>query len=587
MASSDPNHRRHHTNPQSIPLQDLHRPPEDDTQYVPGDTQRHRRTLSDRGRNLLRQTHSIASGHWAPQYAPVAEASPSPTRAGTSRPALNPSYPPVTSAILEEEDGGYSPVEDGAAFQAAMGFAGLSFQGEEPQSPPILTPLSSPRSDTHSYVQRGSDPYISSRHTSEDRSYFPPTTYEDTAPLTDQRHLQPISGINPSTPAPQVDRSSFQSVRFLTPDGHTPASSRTTMDLGHVEAASGHRPRQRSLSPGAVESPLLHRAGTIMRNMSQRVVNISNEPEIAERTLRRKSSLKHARLQEPPSFPALPVYSHDGPPSPASPIEKPQSPIETSSHPPWIRHPNPLRGKSLGIFPPDSTIRVKLCDLLVQPVTEPILLILIIIQTILLAVDSSQSVFKNPRSETWGKSWIDYALLGLFVVYTIEIIIRVIVSGFIVNPVEYSTINRKIGLRDAIWSKGRQLFTPNRQPSLKRATTFDPHQPSVMRTFTGAQMHPEAVGDSRQQARIRLAHRAYLRHSFNRTDFLAVMSFWIAFVLGMRGEESKHHIYIFRMLSCLRIIRLLNLTSGTSVGLILCPFSPTMLTCLLRSFCVV
>jgi hypothetical protein len=198
-------------------------------------------------------------------------------------------------------------------------------------------------------------------------------------------------------------------------------------------------------------------------------------------------------------------------------------------------------------------------------VTEPLLLVLIIIQTVLLAADASQDVYKHPRSSKWGEAWIDMALLALFIIYTIEIFIRVIVSGLIINPVEYSTINRQVGLKEAVLNKARQFVGPQRQASQRSANpTFDPQQPSVIRTFTSAQMTP-AVGDSRQQQRIRLAHRAYLRHSFNRTDFVAVVSFWIAFGLSEFGVEQRHHIFIFKMLSCLRIIRLLNLTSGTSV----------------------
>ncbi|KAF2472109.1 calcium channel-like protein subunit Cch1 [Lindgomyces ingoldianus] len=567
MASSDPDHGRNNTNPQSIPLQDLNRPPDEQDHYATGGAQQHRRTLSDRGRNLLRQTGSIATGqHWNPQYAPIAEASPSPTRTAT-RPQLNTSIPAGHGGTTASEDGGYSPLEDGGAFQAAIGFGfgGMDFQGNT--SPPLPTPMSSEQSYPPHHE---SDPYVS-RQVSEDHGYFAPSAYDDTARLTDERNLQPISGAAPTTPTAQ-ERSSFQSVRFLTPDAVTPASTgRLGDDLSHVEVAGGglrtSTGRKRSLSPSAAESPL-HRAGTIMRNMSQRVVNLSNEPEIAERTMRRKSSLRHARLHEPPSFPALPEYLHDGPSSPTSPVEKPPSPIHLRRPSvQWQPPPNPLRGKTLGIFPPDSKLRLKLCDLLVHPVVEPFLLLLIVIQTILLAVDSSRSVFDHPRSSSWGSTWIDYALLVLFFIYTAEIIIRVIVSGLIINAVEYSSVNRQLGLRDAVLNKVRQLFGPQRQSSLKHVgSSFDPQQPSVLRTLTTAQMTPAiGPGDSRQQQRIRLAHRAYLRHSFNRTDFVAVVSFWIAFAIGVLGAESRRHVFIFKMLSCLRIIRLLNLTSGTSV----------------------
>jgi hypothetical protein len=567
MSSPDSNYRRAQSN-QSIPLRDLHRPPDDHHGYVERGAQDHRRTLSDRGRDLLRHSGALATtSHWNPQYAPIAEASPSPTRTGP-RPHVDTSA--ARRGHAHDEDENDSPVDIGA-FQAAIGFSGLSFQGET--SPPIPTPMSS----EHSFHQYDSDPYPR-RSPSEDTGFFSPTGFEDTARLTDSRSLQPVAG---STAAPSFaqhmqDRSSFQSVRFLTPDGSPapPAAGPVPMhrlgdDIGHAEAATaGLRTstgRKRSLSPGGLETPL-HRAGTIMRNMSQRVVNISNEPEVAERTMRRKSAL-HARLQEPPSFPALPEYLHESTSTPSSPVEKPPSPLQPRRPSvPWQAPPNPLRGKTLGCLPPDSKLRMRLCDVLVHPVTEPLLLVLIIVQTVLLAVDARESVFDKPRTDAWGGA-VDYALLGLFIVYTVEVIIRIIVSGFIINPVEYSTINRQVGMREAVLGNARRLFGPQRQPSLRRANAVaDPHMPSVLRTFTTAQMNPAiGPGDSRDQQRARLAHRAYLRHSFNRTDFLAVISYWIAFAISIAGVENERHIYIFKMLSCLRIIRLLNLTSGTSV----------------------
>lgn len=318
-----------------------------------------------------------------------------------------------------------------------------------------------------------------------------------------------------------------------------------------------------------------------MRNISQRVVNISNEPELIERAIRRKSSQKKQGEQQQqidegewPS--AHHLDGQDGPPhsphsprspiSPGSPLEKLPSPTHRPSFN-WKLRANPLRGKSLGIFPPDSPIRMKLCDVLTHPATEPVLLLCIIMQTILLTIDSARDVYTHPRSPHWGTSPIDYILLGLFVIYTIEIIIRVIVSGFIINPVEYSTINRQIGVRQAIMEKGKKLFAgPQRQPSVKRSeSNLPPEQPVLFRSFTTHQMDADDPTNTRQQQRIRLAHRAFLRHSFNRLDFVAVVSFWISFIIGVFGVEEHNHAYVFRMLSCLRILRLLGLTSGTTV----------------------
>lgn len=78
-------------------------------------------------------------------------------------------------------------------------------------------------------------------------------------------------------------------------------------------------------------------------------------------------------------------------------------------------------------------------------------------------------------------------------------------------------------------------------------------------------MEQQLADDPLQKRRIRLAHRAFLRHSFNRLDFVAVVAYWVSFALALGGAENEHRLYVFRMLSCLRILRLLALTSGTSV----------------------
>lgn len=574
MSGPDSN-RRQSLTAQSIPLRDLNRPPDDADENAP---QRHRRTLSDRGRDLLRQTSSIATGQYkSSQYAPITELSPSPTRDGR-RPQLDTSTAAEPSGIrvVHRDDTTPSPI-DASAFQTAIGF-GMNMDFEGDTSPPLATPVSE-----HSYDPYGLVPYLDTRP-SEDHDYFPSTSYDDTTRLTDAHSLQPISGAAASSSPYQQDRSSLQSVQFLSP-GDASAPARHGDDLGQVEASAGRlrdsRGRQRSLSPGQAASTL-HRAGTMIRNMSQRVANVTNDSDVAERTIRRKSTLPRHNPQRTPSFPAVSEYDGPSSPTPLSPVEKPPSPVVRAHSPSvqWRKPPNPLRGKSLGVFSADNKLRMKLCNVLVHPATEPVLLLLIVVQTVLLAVDASNKAVYDPNGvkQIIEFDAIDYALLGLFVVYTIEMIIRIIVSGFIINPVEYSTINRQVGLREAITTKANQLFGgPQRQPSKRRNNadtdpTMGPQQPSILRTFTTAHaqintdIHPAmGLDDSQQQQRVRLAHRAYLRHSFNRTDFVAVVSFWIAFVLNVANIENTHVVLVFEMLSCLRIIRLLNLTSGTSV----------------------
>jgi hypothetical protein len=59
----------------------------------------------------------------------------------------------------------------------------------------------------------------------------------------------------------------------------------------------------------------------------------------------------------------------------------------------------------------------------------------------------------------------------------------------------------------------------------------------------------------------------YLRHSWTRIDAIAVVAFWITFILAQTGvERGRYHIGIFRALSVLRTARLLTITSGTTVS---------------------
>jgi hypothetical protein len=338
-------------------------------------------------------------------------------------------------------------------------------------------------------------------------------------------------------------------------------------DLPHVEQGhlggsdSGHGDNTRSwhLSPSTPNSAF-SRAGSIMRMMSQRVVNLTNEPELVEQTIRRKSSIRQARMDAPPSLPAMPEYAHD---SIGSKLVD-----EDSSTSFWRKpkppHVNPLKGNSWGIFSPENRLRKSLCEFLVHPATEPVIFFLIIIQTVLLAIESSVNEGSRDPKNQWGTPGFDYAFLGLFGIYTAELIARTIVSGFIINPTEYSTLDRSQGLKKGLAAKARELFTPHDETSTRKTVKPANPQMSILRSLTGFQQ-PDAGGDPAQQQRIRLARRAFLRHSWNRLDFLAVISYWISFTLSHLELESKYNLHVFRMLSCLRILRLLALTNGTSV----------------------
>ena len=499
-----------------------------------------------------------------------------------------------------------SPVGNPADFQAAMGFAGLLV--------PDISVSHAPRTRSTSYGSEDFTGISMYGDGGDDGNYF--ASESDQIPLTDSTHQQPMSGGRTATGllgGAQQNRAS-RTVSFSA-SGPTYRNSRLGDDLGHVEAglaqqegrSRGHSygnsltPDNRARSRSPSTATAFSRAGSIVRAMSQRVVNLSGEAELMEEAARREAtrSARASRQDSQPShisqpsmtFSDISILSEEVEPVskrkadplaagpdpatalPTAPIEKAMKFFGKISPVPSFEQenekpPNPLQGKSLGIFSAESKIRNFLCDVLVYPLTEPAILLLIVLQTILLAVDSSKSVFTpgNQRPPRWGHSPIDWALLGLFVIFTLEVVARIIVSGFIFNAPEYGKGPGKRSLKASVLEKYQAVFKPQRQSSLRVPrvnTSFS--TPDLLRSFTAKQ--GEAIRTVEQAQRLQLARRAFLRHSFNRLDFIAVVSFWIAFVLGNAGIESSAHIYVFRMMSCLRILRLLALTHGTAVSI--------------------
>ena len=585
------------TPPQSIPLRDLARPT--DSADLGDGVHRH-----SRGRSLLSGGPRPLSGHGqGPRYERLGDSSPTSRERRTYPQAGAPRILVQHQPSLEEDVASpSSPVGNPADFQAAMGFAGLLV--------PDISVSHAPRPRSPSY---GSEDFTGVPYYGDggdDNSYF--ASESDQIPLTEPSHQQPVRGGRTSTGRSQGQNRAFRTVSFSSSHpSHRDAN--LSADLGNVEAGLGQqhgRPRghtygnsltpegrTRSRSPSTATA--FSRAGSIVRAMSQRVVNLSGEAELMEEAARREAARsarasRQASEQTQPSmtFSDISSLSEEGEPVihrkadplaagpnygqalPTAPIEKamkffgkdsPQPSFEQEVEKP----PNPLKGKSLGIFSAESRLRNFLCDVLVYPLTEPAILLLIIFQTILLAIESSKSVYipGNERPTHWGHSPIDWTILGLFVIFTVEIAARIIVSGFIFNAPEYGKGPGRQSLKASILEKYHTVFKPQRQSSLRAPPRTDTSfsTPDLLRSFTAKQ--GEAIRTVEQAQRLQLARRAFLRHSFNRLDFIAVVSFWIAFILGSAGIESSYHLYVFRMMSCLRILRLLALTHGTAVSI--------------------
>src|SRR5690606_30435136 len=107
---------------------------------------------------------------------------------------------------------------------------------------------------------------------------------------------------------------------------------------------------------------------------------------------------------------------------------------------------------------------------------------LIIIQIVFLTVDTIPSVFEDPRDKAWGTSASDYGLLILFLIYTLEIIAHVIVSGFIINPDDRESTEPKKSFVQKVLDKSNSLRSPRKCTSVRslRGRTPPPPQPSLL-----------------------------------------------------------------------------------------------------------
>jgi len=171
-----------------------------------------------------------------------------------------------------------------------------------------------------------------------------------------------------------------------------------------------------------------------LRKASQRVVNIAYAGEEAEPQTEFPFPGASPRIKPaasptgPTEFP-FPPLGPSG--TPMSPMEKLSTEFDAAAtgHAPFIDTVQ-FRGKSLGIFGPESAIRNRLCNLLLHPylcnlinsynrATEPTILLLIIAQTVFLTAQSAPNVEEFPQTLQWGKSWVDYCLLAIFVLYTL------------------------------------------------------------------------------------------------------------------------------------------------------------------------
>lgn len=284
-----------------------------------------------------------------------------------------------------------------------------------------------------------------------------------------------------------------------------------------------------------------------------------------------------------------------------------------------------LFGKSLKLFSPQSWFRQGCHKLISHHLTNVGLLVLLILQVFLLSYRQWNPI-KLQGYFYAGYNWADYVLIVINFIYTVEVLAKVVAYGFIDDDVMFielglrapdqrtdylqktffNKVLRKLGI--GLVSSRKPPILDQKQPYFSdRGSSSDeldvkeislddigfPKKPArrvsegpLIQKYDGSQygLSTEPVVASQrfdvkntlllQGPRTKidelLLKRAYLRNSWHRIDFVSMVMFWISLALSVNHYDAKHHIMLFRALSCLRILRLCNLTTGTTTILRAC-----------------
>ncbi|KAL4071924.1 Ion transport protein-domain-containing protein, partial [Scleroderma citrinum] len=224
-----------------------------------------------------------------------------------------------------------------------------------------------------------------------------------------------------------------------------------------------------------------------------------------------------------------------------------------------------LRGYALGFLGPTNSFRLKLYHVLSHSYSEPIILALILATAIVLVIQASRTILLSPTQSSpspqkgYFYTWEDYALFVLYILFTVESIARICVSGLILDtgvPTSYTPVAQS---QSQPLANSRTRFQTSESTFFSRAFRSD-----ITKSKDEVIALPFRLNVHDAHSKL-TRNIPYLRQSWGRIDFIAMVTFWVSFVLATIGvERGVYHIGIFRALSVLRIARLLAITSGTT-----------------------
>ncbi|CEP63141.1 calcium channel protein CCH1 LALA0_S07e03312g [Lachancea lanzarotensis] len=225
---------------------------------------------------------------------------------------------------------------------------------------------------------------------------------------------------------------------------------------------------------------------------------------------------------------------------------------KTLKKPPLI-----LCGNSLGLFPPNNPLRVRLASIVTNEWTHRVNVLFLVFLVAILSVAFS---FESDEL-AYFSSTVGGLIFAINVLYTLDMLARIIVFGFWDDSAlfqtrgeDYKTVYQILGIdsffRDLKSKYGKDLF----RRILPFKISYDQlagksgHKPvrSAV-TFVGS-----ADGKNSEVP----LYRAYFRSSWNRVDLVSTVCFWISAFLSIKSFDDSHGIRIFKTLAALRILKL-------------------------------
>lgn len=225
-----------------------------------------------------------------------------------------------------------------------------------------------------------------------------------------------------------------------------------------------------------------------------------------------------------------------------------------------------LFGYSLGIFSKDNRLRLFLYHKVVSRRWFKTLFLLVLIAhlgvlTALTAPDDGGPNSPNDRlfMTVFHHQVYDWVILGIFIFYTLTAIISAIAVGLIFDSknsaLTFTFNSKKHTLMSApkIFKDEKHRLASN---SFSSSESFNDPANRLHRT-------PNINFD--KPITIPAPERAYLRTTWSRIDFIAIISYWISFGLQANNTAQRLELYVFRCLTGLPILRLLNITRRTAL----------------------